>query len=189
MKWRSHLKTGGSRLRNSLTTSMRAGSVTRTLQTWVCPFKTLLNPTEDLPTQRPTPPTDQPDGKVDGDILHQDEPFTEEEVERAVKKLNEGKATFLASVDNTVIKCLQTAQPTFLDRLFSEVLISGNFPKDCARAYLSPLHKKGSKNDPQNNRGIAISACLSKVYNSVIKGRLKEFRFFQRPANWIHKRA
>ena len=113
--------------------------------------------------------------KVDGRFLHLDDPVRMEEVSKVVKRLNEGKATFFDNVDNTIIKCLHAAQPDILSRLFSTILKSGNFPQEWAQAYLSPLHKRGSKHKPYNYRGLAISACLGKVYNGIMSDWLYIF--------------
>ena len=60
------------------------------------------------------------------------------------------KATFFDNIDNTSLKCLQVANPAFLSCLFSIILDSGLFPSEWAKAYLTPLHKKGSRENPQN---------------------------------------
>ena len=47
-------------------------------------------------------------------------------------------------------------------------------PKIWGEAYLKPLYKKGDRTKPCNYRGIAISPCLGKVFNSIINNRLEE---------------
>ena len=37
------------------------------------------------------------------------------------------------------------------------------------------MHKKGSKNDPANYRGISLTSCLGKLFNKVINARLLEY--------------
>ena len=39
---------------------------------------------------------------------------------------------------------------------------------------LGPIHKSGPKNDPNNFRGICVSSCLGKVFNSLLRNRLEK---------------
>ena len=145
---------------------------------WLRHFRNLLAPNtgEELMCLGP----DDQSGDVKGvkqnyDFFHLNKGISNVEVEGAVKKLAEGKSTYFDSIDNTIIKCVQRAHPEFLAKLFSLILASEIFPSEWAKAYLSPLHKKGPKNSPENYRGIAISACLGKVYNSILNARLSIF--------------
>ena len=40
---------------------------------------------------------------------------------------------------------------------------------------LSPVHKKGLKDDPNNYRGIAVASHFGKLFNSIMKNRLQKF--------------
>ena len=39
---------------------------------------------------------------------------------------------------------------------------------------LSPLHKSGEKNDPNNFRGVAVSSCLGTLFNKLLQKRLEK---------------
>ena len=40
---------------------------------------------------------------------------------------------------------------------------------------ISPLHKSGSKSDPDNYRGISLLSCFSKFFTSILNQRLTKF--------------
>ena len=62
-----------------------------------------------------------------------------------------------------------------LVKLFNAVLTSGKYPQSWARGRIIPLHKKGDKTDPSNYRGLTLSSCLGKLFNSVLNCRLTNF--------------
>ena len=72
-----------------------------------------------------------------------------------------------------MVQILHRAQPTFLPVLFNHILQTGVFPNEWSQAYLKPLYKKGNRMAPENYRGIAISPCMGKTFNSIINGRLE----------------
>ena len=58
--------------------------------------------------------------------------------------------------------------------LFNIILETGCFPEAWAVGMIVPIFKnKGSKNDPNNYRGISLLSCMSKYLNSVLNNRLK----------------
>ena len=62
-----------------------------------------------------------------------------------------------------------------LHKLFNLVFHSGRFPEIWNESFLVLLHKKRSKLDPNNYRGISISSNLGKLFNRIIHARLLEF--------------
>ena len=145
------------------------------LQVWADHFSTLLN-SQSNATMR---------GKkgicyaAEKDItesmrLRLNEVVTTKELTTAITRLEGHKATFFDSIPNEGIKGLHRAQPEILRHLFTKIMATGYIPKVWGEAYLKPLYKKGDRNNPSNYRGIAISPCLGKVFNSIINARLEE---------------
>ena len=67
-----------------------------------------------------------------------------------------------------MLKCSTNVTVTYSKHLFNRILVTGNFPKQWCQAVLAPLHKKGSKADPGNYRGIALLSVLGKVFMKII---------------------
>ena len=73
---------------------------------------------------------------------------------------------------------LKTAHPFIskhLELLFNAIFISSMFPDIWRIQILNPLHRKGGIYQPGNSRGIAIGSCLSKLFLSILHGRLVKF--------------
>jgi exonuclease III len=107
-------------------------------------------------------------GPLDSEIL-------ESEVFIAIKKLNRGKSSGLDLISNEMLKCGSNVLRKPLLHLFNMILKSGTYPKDWATNIIVPIHKSGTTTDPDNYRGIAISSCLSKTFNSILNKRLEKF--------------
>ena len=62
-----------------------------------------------------------------------------------------------------------------LHKLFNHIFYNGTFPKSWNESVVTLIHKKGSKYDPNNYRGISITSNLGKLFNKVIYNRLLKF--------------
>ena len=97
------------------------------------------------------------------------------EVQAAIKALKNGKACGLDGISNEMIKYGQHALVKPLTQLFNHILMSGFYPSAWALGYISPIYKSGNPLDPSNYRGITITSCVAKVFNSVLNNRLEKF--------------
>ena len=62
-----------------------------------------------------------------------------------------------------------------LEKLFSFILDTGQYPSPWSDGVIVPLFKSGSPDDPNNYRGITITSCLAKLFNSILNNRLVSF--------------
>ena len=62
-----------------------------------------------------------------------------------------------------------------LELLFNYILDTGDFPSFWTRCIIIPIHKKGNTSDPNNYRGISLVSCFSKLFNTILNKRLKEW--------------
>ena len=101
-------------------------------------------------------------------------PFTRAEYLKGVSSLANNKATSFDKISNEILKVakLVIARPVL--RLFNAILSSGTYPTQWKLDILSPLHKSGEKNDPNNFRGVAVSSCLGKLFNKLLHKRLEK---------------
>ena len=104
-----------------------------------------------------------------------DDPISIEEIDKAIKKLRNKKATGLDRTRNEMIKTSSSFIKYPLEKLFNLILQSGTFPTSWSNGIITALHKSGNKDDPSNYRGICISSCLGKVFSSILNARLLTF--------------
>ena len=100
--------------------------------------------------------------------------FTKKELLNAIKKLKNNKATSFDSISNEMLKYgIEPLSDSFL--LICNTILSFNlYPAEWKKDILGPLHKSGDKSDPNNFRGICVSSCFGKVFNSMLRTRLAD---------------
>ena len=104
------------------------------------------------------------------------QPFTEEEVSKQIKRLKNDKAAGIDNILNEFLKASPEKLITVITKLFNIVLDSGMIPKEWSIGVLVPLYKnKGSKNNPDNYRGITLLSCFGKLFTATINDRLTHF--------------
>ena len=59
-----------------------------------------------------------------------------------------------------------------LTSLFNVSIQTGEIPQDWRDAVVAPLHKKGSRNKPENYRPVSLTSIISKLLESIVKDRL-----------------
>ena len=59
--------------------------------------------------------------------------------------------------------------------LFNKIFENGTFPNDWSEGYIIPLHKKGSRSEAENYRGITLFTSLGKLFTRVINNRLTDW--------------
>ena len=118
---------------------------------------------------RSNPPT-QP---VVDDPMEQS--LTQTEVSQVIKRLSLGKATGLDNISDEMLKLAGLIHLPFFTNLFNHIYSSGCFPAIWKQAYISTLHKKGSKQDPANYRPLSITSCLGKLFTGTLNDRLMAF--------------
>ena len=99
-------------------------------------------------------------------------PFSWKEFEKVIKNLKNGKADGNDSILNEMIK---NSPRMILDILFKFTnlcLKKSLIPKSWCLDLLNPIHKEGSKDDPNNYRGICISSALLKIICSLLNNRI-----------------
>jgi hypothetical protein len=97
--------------------------------------------------------------------------FSYEEVQSACKSLNNKRSFGTAGIPQNLIKdTFETVSVTLVDVINS--FGRDGLPESVKTARVTPLHKKGSKNDVVNYRPISNLSVFSKVYEKCILSRL-----------------
>ena len=62
-----------------------------------------------------------------------------------------------------------------LSVLFNESLRVGETPDDWRKANITPIFKKGSRNDPANYRPVSLTSQVCKVLESIVKEHMFDY--------------
>ena len=101
--------------------------------------------------------------------------YTPEFISKIAQKTKNGKSGFLDGSINEVIKhSINETAPVFA-KLFNHIESSTTFPTAWKSSFLVPLHKKGSRSDPDNYRGLAVGSNIGKLYTKCLNTKLKTF--------------
>ena len=93
-----------------------------------------------------------------------DNPITIDEIKNAIKSLKCGKAFGNDCILNEYfIECADILAMHLCD-LFNGILNSGFYPTSWTEGAIIPIHTKGPTNDVNNDRGITIVSCFSKLF-------------------------
>ena len=94
---------------------------------------------------------------------------------KLTKKLKNGKSAFIDGSLNEVIKhSIHNTAPALVI-FFNHIEEAAIYPRAWKSSFLVPLHKKGSRDDPDNYRGLAIGSNISKLYTHCLNTKLKQF--------------
>ena len=101
--------------------------------------------------------------------------ITEEIILKELESLNITKSMGPDNLNPRVLhETCQQITPT-LTRILTESWQSGELLRDWKRANISAIHKKGSKNDPNNYRPISLTAICCKIMERIIKRHIINF--------------
>ena len=79
-------------------------------------------------------------------------------------------------VINEFLKCAEDKILGIFVSVFNIILNTGFIPEDWTLGIIKPIYKnKGSREDPNNYRGISILSCFSKLFTSILNNRIKIF--------------
>jgi hypothetical protein len=99
--------------------------------------------------------------------------ITQKEVEKAIAKLNSGKAADQDGISAEHLKFAGSTIIPTLTNLFNTILIHGYIPQSFKEGTITPILKKGRpKNNPSNYRGITINSIIGKVLEIVCLNRI-----------------
>lgn len=104
-----------------------------------------------------------------------DKDITIAEIERAIKKCKNNKATGIDSISNEMIKASAYLFSSLFVRLFNLILRRGEYPNEWCKGILTPIFKGGNLDLTDNYRGISILSCIGKLFNSILNKRIVDF--------------
>ena len=75
-----------------------------------------------------------------------------------------------------MLKCSSNIISEPLVKFFNLFLSAGYFPHEWCTIHIVTLHKGGTKDNPNNYRGISVTSCLAKLFTSILNTRLTVLR-------------
>ncbi len=114
---------------------------------------------------------------VDAEILSAlNDPISEEEVVKGIKKLKNNKSPASDMILNEYIKSTKHLLCPLYVKMFNKILDTGVMPSEWSVGTIVPLYKnKGDIQDVSNYRGITLLSCMGKLFTSILNERLNEY--------------
>ena len=134
-------------------------------QRWTSHFKSIFHGSN-VNTHFPQNTTER--GILDDDI-------TEEEIKLGAYILRNGKAPGHDSISNEMLSCLFEVRSDILKKLLTALVHNPMTIDKWNISVISPIHKSGSKINPDNYKGISLLSCFPKFFFSVLNQRLVKF--------------
>ena len=132
---------------------------------WVDHFKNVLyNPSE----SKKLPKNTKEKGPLDFAI-------SDEEIKLGSYILRLGKAPGQDIISNEMISCLLELNPELIKKLFKAIFLNPTVINNWRTSMITPIHKKGSKTNPDNYRGISLISCLAKCFLAILNQRMLKF--------------
>ena len=127
-------------------------------------FETLLNQSDNENLENYVPETVKYIPILD-DFIRPDE------VEKCIRELKPNKAAGVDGISPGLLKMLPYEWTVLLTHTFNKIFVSG-CPLNWTFMKMFTIFKKGSRQDPQNYRGISVISALPKLYDMVLSNRL-----------------
>ena len=114
-----------------------------------------------------------PEEQIEEAGSEEDEEIGVEEVQKTIQMLKVGIAAGVCGISGEMLKNVEEPALRWMTELCRMVCRCGKVPAEWRKAIIVPLHKKGSKLDCQNYRGISLLSVPGKVYAKVLNERVK----------------
>lgn len=100
-------------------------------------------------------------------------PFSKNEFKNVIQSLKTNKSEGYDCISNEMIKNSPDVVLNIIHRVMNICLEKSLIPNSWSLELISPIHKKGDKNDLGNYRGICMSSPLLKILCSLLNGRVR----------------
>ena len=104
-----------------------------------------------------------------------DDPISHDEVLQAIVRLKSKRAPGIDGIPAEVYKALSGYFTSLLTDLFNHILYTGLYPHQWSIGIITPVHKGGSRNDPNNYRGITVLNTIGKIFTSILNSRIMDW--------------
>ena len=98
--------------------------------------------------------------------------ITADDVHKVLSNLNISKATGPDLIGNFILKACSLPLAPILAKIFNRSLQEGHFPEVWKLAHITPIFKKGDRNQCTNYRPVSLLCCVSKVFERLVFNHL-----------------
>ena len=105
------------------------------------------------------------------DCIELDRQITDDEIISSLKSINSNRSP---GPDGICIEMLKVTL-NVLNALFNTIYDTGVFPAEWSQNIICPIHKSGSKSNPENFRGISLINSISKIFTNILTIRLQKW--------------
>ena len=96
-------------------------------------------------------------------------------VYKKLKDINERKAAGLDKIPCKLLKIAAVIVAPSLTQIFNKIISTGIFPTDWKLAKVTPIFKKGKKDEMNNYRPISVISVVAKIFEKLIFEQLYEY--------------
>ena len=100
---------------------------------------------------------------------------TPEMIAKKIKKMKDNKSLGVDGIPSKLLKEIVEQISTPLAKVFNLSLEEGIVPSECKEANITPLFKKGSRNEPENYRPVSLTLVVCKFIETLIRDHMVEF--------------
>ena len=109
-----------------------------------------------------------------GRVHELDQPITWDEVYAALSRLPNNKCPGADGIVGELLRNAGLGFATAITAIFNHIWTFHVWPDDWQKAFLIPLYKgKGMRNDPSNQRLLALTSVFSKLFEKVLDTRIR----------------
>ena len=101
--------------------------------------------------------------------------ITEKDVNAVLKHLKKDKSQGPDEIHPMLLREAADELTSPLTKLFNQTMKEGHIPQDWKRANITPIHKKGRKDEAENYRPISLTSVVCKVIEQVMKKQITDF--------------
>uniref|UniRef100_A0A1Y1N802 Reverse transcriptase domain-containing protein n=1 Tax=Photinus pyralis TaxID=7054 RepID=A0A1Y1N802_PHOPY len=104
-----------------------------------------------------------------------DTPITLNELHNSIASAKLGKTPGFDLIPNEFYKHLPPNWEHYMLNMFNNIWELEKIPRSWSIIIITPIHKKGPKNDPANYRGIALTNSVTKLFTQILYNRIYNF--------------
>ena len=101
--------------------------------------------------------------------------FHEQDIVSSIWSLKTGKSPGPDGLTSEFFKFTCTEIAPYLRDIFNAIFNSGEFPASWGESIICPIHKKGSRKNPNYYRAVSLISVISKLFTLVLNKRLMEW--------------